>query len=205
MDASQYSINFPYGATSEPYSQAHPHRGDDRAAPEGTPVLVAGVQIGIVGSTGLSTGPHLHLQEYQGSPANTRQPQNSFKGGTVIAATSSSDFGNYVTIQISDGWNDIYAHLSRIDVTVGQVIGGNEVSTVGDNEIDQMSWAYFGYGASQEFIDEHRGTESNTFERFMYNHPVAIEYRKQVTAWREAAEAGKYKPINQTVYIKETT
>lgn len=82
--------------------------------------------------------------------------------------------------------------------------GGNEVSTVGDNEIDQMSWAYFGYGAGQDFIKEHRGTESNTFERFMFNHPVAVAYRAQVSEWRAKAEAsqGKFIPVTEQLFKK---
>lgn len=84
--------------------------------------------------------------------------------------------------------------------------GGSDVSTVGDNEIDQMSWAYFGYGAGPDFITEHRGTESNTFERFMYNHPVAVAYRQQVADWRKAAESGgggKYKPYSGKPLFEE--
>lgn len=132
----QYPISFPYGATTPPYSPGHAHRGDDRAAPGVTPILVEGVQIGLVGTTGLSTGNHTHLQEWQGNMANTRKPQNWFKGGTVTAATQSSDFGNYVTIT-RDGWNDTYAHLSRIDVKIGDIIGTMEPKF---NEGDRSNW-----------------------------------------------------------------
>jgi hypothetical protein len=182
MSASDYPINFPYGATVSPYSAAHPHRGDDRACPEGTPIVINGITIGLTGETGFVEGAHLHIQEWSGDYSNTRKPQNAFKGGRIVnidpaGTQGDGSFGKFITIQTPDGWNDSYCHLSEINVAVGQVIGDNEMSTVSDTEIDQMSWAYFGYGASQEFIDEHRGTESNTFERFMFAHPVAVKYR----------------------------
>lgn len=122
MTASDYPISFPYGATSAPYSPGRPHKGDDRAAPCGTPVVIGGTQIGLVGTTGLSTGCHLHIQEWKDNFANTRKPKNSFKGGVVTQATSASEFGNYVTIQNKDGWNDTYAHLSKINVKIGDRI-----------------------------------------------------------------------------------
>jgi hypothetical protein len=123
MTASDYLISFPYGATSAPYSAAHPHRGDDRPCPPGTPVVVEGVQIGLTGATGLAIGPHLHIQEWDTSYADTRKPQNAFLGGVVINAGVLSEFGDFVTIQTADGWHDTYCHLSEINVNVGQVIG----------------------------------------------------------------------------------
>src|SRR5690606_18774681 len=134
MTAQDYTVYFPYGATSKPYSPAHPHRGNDRCNKRGVPVVVEGVQIGIVGATGkvyeanghmgTDEAAHLHTQEWINNVANTRKPQNEFKGGTVVQAAKSTDFGNYVTIRNEDGWNTSYCHLDRIDVKVGQVIGG---------------------------------------------------------------------------------
>lgn len=135
MTASDYPVTFPYGATGAGYTSAHPHRGDDRACPSGTPVVVNGQTIGLTGATGKVTGPHLHIQEWSGNVANVRKPQNSFKGGKVVAASSSSDFGNYVTIQTPDGWNDSYCHLSKINVAVGQQIGEKKVSFIEPSEV----------------------------------------------------------------------
>lgn len=138
MTAQDYTISFRYGATSSPYSQAYPHRGDDRACPYGTSLVVESTQIGLTGNTGYVlpvptpqnpyAGSHLHIQEWQTYPSNTRKPQNSFKGGTVVHTNFSSDFGNYISIQ-KDGWNTSYCHLSRIDVKVGQVITGELTMT----------------------------------------------------------------------------
>ena len=129
MTASDYPINFPYGSTEAPYSVAHHHRGDDRPCPMGTPVVVGGVNIGFTGATGMVTGPHLHIQEWQNDYANTRKPQNAFAPGTVTnidpaGTQGDGSFGKFITIQTADGWNDTYCHLSQINVSVGQVIGG---------------------------------------------------------------------------------
>jgi hypothetical protein len=178
MNVADYPINFAFGATSAPYSPARPHRGDDRAAPEGTPVIVGGTQIGLVGQTGLATGPHLHLQEYNGSPANVRKPQNSFKGGTVKATSSSSDFGNYVTIQTDDGWTDAYCHLSRIDVSVGQIIGedmiGPQSTTtlrIGHSEIG--GWDLTKTHAGEFDVLFHSAWDGHDEDEFIYQQWLA--------------------------------
>ena len=128
MIASDFEINFPYGATDAPYSPTHPHRGDDRPCPVGTPVVIEGVSIGLTGATGFVSGPHLHIQEWQSDYANTRKPQNAFVPGKVVnidpdGTQGDGSFGKFITIQTADGWNDTYCHLSQINVSVGQVIG----------------------------------------------------------------------------------
>lgn len=129
-NAAQYPISFPYGATSAPYSSSHPHRGDDRACPIGTPVIINGITIGLTGATGKVTGPHLHIQESLNSYTNTRKPQNAFKPGTVVnidpnGTQGDGSFGKFITIRNADGWDDSYCHLSQINVTKGQIIGGD--------------------------------------------------------------------------------
>ncbi len=169
--ASDYDVYFPFGATSSPYSPSHPHRGDDRCNKFGVPVVVEGIQIGLTGATGLvydalgnkgtPGAAHLHVQEYHGNPANVRKPQNSFKGGVVVAATSSSDFGNYVTIQTDDGWMDSYCHLSRIDVRLGQIIG-EVMSKVNDGDTMNYFLALFDRQPDQAELDKNRGKEWNS-------------------------------------------
>lgn len=138
MSAADYDINLPYGATSKPYSSSHPHRGNDRACPAGTPVVIGSTTIGLTGATGYVFGAHLHIQEWKGDYATTRKPQNEFKGGVVVnvdtvgtypnnkndGTQGDGTFGKFITIRCSDGWNTTYCHLSKINVKVGQVISG---------------------------------------------------------------------------------
>lgn len=146
MSAADYPISFPYGATSPPYSATKPHRGNDRACPSGTALVVGGATIGATGNTGASTGPHLHIQEWNTGYSNTRKPQNEFQGGTVInidptGTQGDGSFGKFITIQTADGWKDTYAHLSRIDVKIGDIIGGNMQQEIDELQA-QMSGVY---------------------------------------------------------------
>lgn len=129
-DLSQYNISFPYGATTPPYSPAHPHRGADRKCPIGTPVIINGVTIGLTGNSGSYNGqpyaPHCHIQAWVGDVANTRNPAPyEFKGGTVINTGVGPQWGNFVTILV-DGVNVTYAHLSKINVKKGDRIPQGE-------------------------------------------------------------------------------
>lgn len=142
-DLASYPISFPYGATTSPYTPAHPHRGDDRAAPINTPIIIQGVTIGYVGMTGLADGYHCHNQEWQGINTNVRKPQNAFKGGTVIEVdsvgnTGDGSFGKYVTLRNDDGWNTSYCHMNTTNAKVGDVItqGGQPVS---DEPVDETA------------------------------------------------------------------
>lgn len=127
ITAKNYPVNFPYGATSAPYSRLHPHRGDDRACPSGTPIVIGSTTIGLTGATGKVIGAHLHIQEWKGDYANTRKPQNAFKTGVVTnidpnGTQGDGSFGKFITIRSVDGWSDSYCHLSEINVKVGQVL-----------------------------------------------------------------------------------
>lgn len=121
-DASQYPVSYPYGATTPPYSPNNPHRGEDRKCPKGTPVIVNGVQIGLTGSTGLTTGPHLHVQKNIGSrnyPPNGQGFQ--FNNAKVIKAATDKWNGNHVVLE-ADGFQWYYLHLDKITCSVGQVL-----------------------------------------------------------------------------------
>lgn len=127
-DAASYPISFPYGSTDPPYSPQHKHRGDDRACPTGTPIIIGGTTIGMTGATGFVIGAHLHIQEFKDDYSNVRKPQNAFKPGIVTVidpngTIGDGTFGKFVVTQNADGWSDSYCHLSQINVKVGQRIG----------------------------------------------------------------------------------
>lgn len=121
MKAQDYPITLRFGDTRSPYSGTKPHHGIDYAAPEGTPVVVAGVEIGLVGSTGYSTGPHLHVDKNNGSYID---PSDwvSIASGTVTFADENGTAGKQVSIS-ANGCTYRFLHLSKINVTEGEVIG----------------------------------------------------------------------------------
>ena len=55
--------------------------------------------------------------------AKTGDPVYSAGGGVVISANNFAGYGNQVTIDHGNGLTTMYAHLSQIDVTVGQYVG----------------------------------------------------------------------------------
>lgn len=123
-DASQYPVSFPYGATSSPYSPSNPHKGDDRAAPGGTPINVNGTVIGLVGTTGYSTGNHLHLGKFVNGTATNPNGQGFNLQNPVVDSTGyDATNGNYVRIRDAQGVIWVYLHLSQINVKKGDVLG----------------------------------------------------------------------------------
>lgn len=143
-----YPVTFAYKAQDGKYygpngSVGLYHRGEDRACPTGSPIIVQGVTIGLVGATGLASGPHLHFQCMNGTTDKDPAPYR-WAGGTVTTAGWHTQFGNQVRITHADGMVMIYAHLSKINVTVGQKIGGSMAETINDDVARQIGWHYLG-------------------------------------------------------------
>ena len=66
-------------------------------------------------------------------------------GGTVTTAGWHSQFGNQVRITHPDGTVMIYAHLSKINVSVGQVIRqGESMQNINDDVARQIGYNYLG-------------------------------------------------------------
>jgi len=153
MTAQDYAVNFPYGATSWPYTALRPHKGEDRPCPIGTPLAINGQVIGLTGATGevydaqgnkgTPAAAHLHIQEHTaGNYANVRKPQNAFKPGVVIGVYPKSagdgTFGKFIDIRSDDGWVDSYCHLSQINVQVGQRVGEEMANMVDRGGVDTV-------------------------------------------------------------------
>lgn len=177
MSAANYPVTFGYLEKWGEYT----HRGEDRAMPTGTPVIVGGTQIGLSGNTGLSSGPHLHLQVGKDFWAQqTIKPSAYwFKGEEVVQTGTASQWGNYVIVKYQDVYC-VYAHLSKIQVKLGQKLGGGMAT---DAEIKKVfnkvllrnpdSGAYSTYRPHDRW--------------FVFNDVADSQERKNIEA-REAAE-----------------
>lgn len=65
-------------------------------------------------------------------PAPSDTPIMACNDGIVTTAMYSSDYGNHVVIQHSDGITTLYAHAVSLDVTVGdRVVKGQRIAGVG--------------------------------------------------------------------------
>lgn len=198
MSAQDYQINLPYGSTAQPYSTTHPHRGDDRPCPSGTPIIIDGQEIGLTGATGYVFGAHLHIQEWHDTAsgdkyANTRKPQNAFRPGIVVnidpvgtypnnkndGTQGDGSFGKFITIQTADGWNDTYCHLSRIDVAVGDIIGDKMEKF---NSGDLYNKLYFTFGLAMA-----EKAKTANFEGY-FSAQIGWDYKKATEEIEKSAQ-----------------
>lgn len=129
-DASQYPITQPYG-----YDPSYPlnggnHLGVDYGCPVGTPIVVNGVTIGLSGSTGAVTGPHLHVGRWvNGKATDPGKGGFSFNSAQVTEVSQDPTNGKFVRVQ-GDGASWVYLHMSdNSKVKVGQVLQGDNMSS----------------------------------------------------------------------------
>lgn len=200
MTAQDYLVTFPYGATSPPYgTPALPyHRGDDRAMPVSTPVLVNGVQIGLSGNTGLSTGSHLHIGHFIGGrDINPNGQGFTVNGGIVTEVSSDSINGKFVRVQDADGSSWVYLHLSQQTVTVGQALQGGDMPTLGDeNNLNDLCVGMMGVELKDRpAVRGLIGTDIDTCIRTIFNYPEAKAFRDKASAPSDATvlKPGNYK------------
>lgn len=83
----------------------------------------------------LRAGIRFHKAYDIGAASGT--PILAARAGKVITAKYSSSYGNYVVILHSDGWSTLYAHASKLLVSVGQKVERGDViakvGTTGDS------------------------------------------------------------------------
>ena len=150
--AKDYPVSFPYGATSSPYSKTNPHKGEDRAMPLGTPVVVNGTKIGEAGTTGKSTGVHVHVQKVLGKVLNPKGAGFDISLPAVVYQTGyRSDIGNYVRIRDAKGVEWSYFHMNKVMVKKGQIIEGDEMLTNKDH-LKALTRQFLGKDPSKDLL-----------------------------------------------------
>lgn len=139
MTASDYPITTDFG-----YIAGYPlnngfHRGQDRAMPIGTTVIVNGTEIALSGNTGASTGPHLHIGKFIGGEAVNPNGQGfSLDAPIVFDIGNDAENGNYVRLEDAHGVIWVYLHLSKNDfVTKGQALKGGDMPITVD-QVDKL-------------------------------------------------------------------
>jgi murein DD-endopeptidase MepM/ murein hydrolase activator NlpD len=81
---------------------------------------------------------------------------NAARDGHVVATNSAchssasncgGGYGNYVVIRHSDGLYSIYAHLSKVDAHVGEIVsGGQKIGEMGNTGLTYTVHLHFGIG-----------------------------------------------------------
>lgn len=129
--AKDYPVTFDYNAYDwRYYFPWRRHKGQDRPTPIGTKVILRKTLIGATGSSGRSSGPHIHTSKWQsfivnflGFPRNYFKPVGAFDvEGRVVYAGWLGSAGRCVIIKQDRKGKDrkrvfyMYAHLSAISV-----------------------------------------------------------------------------------------
>lgn len=196
-----YPINFAYGAQDGLYYGPNGkvgkyHRGNDRAAPNGTPITIGPYTIGWVGATGLAFGDHCHTQACTAGRqwADDLNPgMYEFKYGTVVQAGWHNQFGNYVMIRVG-GVDITYAHLSRINVSANQVLAAPQApANQGDNEVADRNQANVLYQAilmrngDEGGLNNYTGRNANQIASEMLNSQERKNLEAQINGTRDHA------------------
>lgn len=214
--AQDYPITFGYLATTKVNGKPYLHRGTDRGCPIGIPIVIGGTIIGLTGNTGLTTGAHLHLQAGTDPECqNIVNPEPyAFQPGVVTAVrtTDTKQWGKFITLKVGNRYIT-YAHLDRVDVKVGDVVGGQvkgtqggDVSTTGEYEFNKFWLSLFGpMERNQPTANDRKrwiGKETNTVFRQMEADPRHAAYVKYI-ADLEKATGVAFEQINEPVYKKK--
>lgn len=189
MDVSQHPITFPYGATTWPYSKAHPHLGCDRKCDKRTPLLVNGYLLGYTGNTGKSTDPHHHLQKVE----NGRVVDPGTGGFTiptpavVFAVGERADIGKYIRIRDAQGVEWSHFHLDEILAKKGQQIGA-DMFDFNEGDAENIYFAMYHKKPTKKEKQDFVQWAKNNKEMFLYQ-TVIRRYNDMHTTIQNAVRA----------------
>ncbi len=146
------------------------HKGEDYYMPEGTPIVVNGVQIGVSGATGNVTGPHVHVGRWVGGSATAPNGAGwNLDNPHVTDVGYDEANGNYVGLLDGQGARWVYLHMREKSAAVkgNDVLanlpkyneGGNMPSLVTRDDLESMSGAYFGSMPTKADVDNWIGKD----------------------------------------------
>lgn len=206
----EYQVKYPYG-----YSANYDgfHTGEDRTITDGRTdiyVPVNGHNIGIVGSTGKSTGLHLHIGKWAGGTHHHPRGGGKTLGDdakvTQIDTVGLTANGKFVRVH-SGGYDWVYLHLAQVNVKVGQVLKPAPKplgDTVTDNQ-KLVSAPVFDWRFYLDFYDDLRRngvTTKDAAEKHWLRQGLPVEGRRGNRVFSPKVYAEK-NPDVKRVYGKD--
>lgn len=146
MTASDYPITTRYGQIAGYPLNGGFHRGEDRAMPIGTSVVVNGVAIAKSGTNAAAktsgAGAHLHIGKFKGGVVQPPQGggfslNNPYVYGVDTVGADPTN-GKFVQLMDKDGNLWVYLHLSEVNVTKGQVLKMDKITKEQENALSVM-------------------------------------------------------------------
>lgn len=210
--AFDYPVYFPFGATTEPYSKANPHKGDDRCNAMNVPIVVNGVQIGLTGATGYTFdndgnqgtpgAAHLHTQKIvNGTAINPNGGGNTLKNPvTVTVVGENAGKGKYVQLKDGDGALWEYLHMSRQDVKQGQTLQG-EIMEEGD--VYNLYKELTKEDPPMDFVKRVLAQKGKDRLYAFFTDPVIQAYMKDLRQWKASGQqlTDSQKKLNAIIEI----
>lgn len=186
-NANEYPVTTRYGLVAGYPLNGGFHRGIDYGAPLNTPVRVNNVEIALTGSTGASTGPHLHVGKWQGTQVYDPGTGGFTFNNAVVAQIGQDPTNGKFIMLHADGFTWIYCHLNKINVEEGDKIVNLPPINKGDLE-NIYPWI-IGRGPNNNDINYWTtGERSNDWKAFAYdlaNRPDNIARNQKPSEYEE--------------------